>query len=290
MRKRLLAAVLAVAAAGCSRGPGLPKSPRGEAAVKVSGAVESGPFFLDGGALAQLPQRTVKGVDPQTGRGAAYQGAALHELLARLKLKRGADTVVVRTADGEAIPIPVWIVLQMKPVLADHADGTSLPDRILAWPNVEQQGLDTDPRAHQWWARRVVALELADWQRMFGPALRAPPGAADSARLGAGQYGLRCVACHRVRGVGGTKGPELTRAGDRLDAGRFARAVEQHPGFADGARRTGAPAGAVVDQVWAFLWAVARSGPPVAEDAAEPEEPPEDRPPLRGGPLPPGRG
>lgn len=269
--RKLSVMILVAAAAGCARGPGLPKSARSEAALELGGAVEGGPYYLEPSQLAEVSQRTVRGVDPQTGRAATWQGAAVHELLERVKLKRGADTLVVRTTDGEAIPVPIWKLMEMRPVLADRADGTALPDRVLAWPNVEQPGLETDPRSRAWWARKISKLEIQDWERSFGRALRPPVGADDEARLGAGQFGLRCVACHRLRGVGGTKGPELTRAGDRLDATRFAIAVEKHPHLsADAARHADAPGTQVVDQVWAFLRAVARSGPPTAED--QPEE------------------
>jgi mono/diheme cytochrome c family protein len=282
---RKLSVVLLVAAvAGCARGPGLPKKAGSDAALELAGAVEGGPYFLEPAELARLPQRTVRGVDPQTGRTATWQGTALHELFDRVKLRRGADTLVVWTTDGEAIPIPIWKFLEMRPVLADRADGTALPDRVLAWPNVEQPGLETDPRSREWWARRISKLEVQDWERSFGKALRPPAGANDEARLGAGQFGLRCVACHQLRGIGGTKGPELTRAGDRLDARRFAAAVERHPHFAgDVGRRADAPAMQVVDQVWAFLRALARAGPPVAEEPEEPE--PKDREDPQAGPT-----
>jgi hypothetical protein len=268
--RKLSVLLLLLAAAGCSRGPGLPKEARGDDALELSGAVQEGPFFLGPAELAKLPQRSVRGVDPETGRTAVWQGTALHEVFERVKLRRGADTVVVRTTDGEAIPVPIWKLLEMRPVLADRADGTALPDRVLAWPNVEQPGLETDPRSREWWARRISKLEVHDWERSFGRALRPPPGASDDARLGAGQFGLRCVACHQLRGMGGTKGPELTRAGDRLDSGRFSAAVQKHPHFAgDAARGSDAPPDQVVGQVWAFLRAVARYGPPPAEEPAD---------------------
>jgi hypothetical protein len=272
MTKLSLTAVLLLAVAACSSRPQLPRGRPGDGTVEVRGAIEGGPVHLGTAELGTLPQRSVRGIDPETGRAASFQGLALHELLDRLELRRGTDTLVVRTGDGEAIPIPIWTILQMRPVLANLADGTSLPDRVLAWPNVEQPGLETDPRARAWWARRVVALELVDWQRTYGTALRSPPGAPDAARLGSSQFGLRCVSCHQVRGVGGTKGPELTRAGESLDAQKFAAAVHRHPHFADGARRTDAPATEVVNLVWSFLSAVSRSGLPLAEDATE--EPP----------------
>jgi mono/diheme cytochrome c family protein len=272
--RKLSLLLLVLAAAGCSRAPSLPKGARSDGALELGGAVEGGPYFLGPDVLGKLPQRSIRGVDPETGRTATWQGTVLHELFARVKLLPGADTLVVFTTDGEAIPVPIWKLMEMRPVLADRADGTALPDRVLAWPNVEQPGLETDPRSREWWARRISKLEVHDWERSFGRALRPPPGASDDARLGSGQFGLRCVACHQVRGMGGTKGPELTFAGDRLDSVRFSAAVQKHPHFAgDAARRSDSPAEQVLGQVWAFLRAVARSGPPVAEEPAdEPRE------------------
>lgn len=285
MRKQSVVLVLAaawVAGAACSRGPGLPKAPPRQGALELGGAIQGGPYFLGPEQLSAIPQRTVRGVDPQTGRAATWQGTALHELLERLKLRRGADTLVVTTSDGETIPVPVWKILEMRPVLADRADGTALPDRVIAWPNVEQPGLDGDPRSRAWWARRVTKLAVVDWERAFGRALRAPAGASDEARLGSGQYALRCVACHRLRGVGGEKGPELTRAGERLDLAGFSAALGRHPEYARDAARTGAPPQHAVRQLWTFLREVARAGPAVAE---EPQDEPRAPPELEGGPA-----
>ncbi len=270
MRKRSLA--LAFLAAACSAGLQLPKAPQGASVLEVRGAVKGGPYSLGRADLLKLPRRTVRGVAPQTRSAAEWSGASLVALVSeRVELAKGADTVVARTADSRAIPIPLTIVRRLKPVLADTADGVRTSSLVLAWPTLEQPGLETDPRAPGWWAADVVALELADWQRTFGPALATPEGASDGARRGAEAFAERCIACHRMRGAGGKKGPDLTTVAARIGAGPFATLAEKHPGAGrpDGERE----AGQVTAEVWSFLRAVA-----VATSGARPEDLTAERP------------
>ena len=167
MRKQtaLLAALLLAA---CS-GPRLPRSSRGEPVLEVRGAVKHGPFRLGRADLAALPRRKVRGQDPVPGRLATWEGPSLAALvIERVELTRGADVAVIRTSDRRAVPVPLSLVRQLKPVLADRADGEPLDAPVLAWPTEEQRGLDTDPRAHAWWARGVVALELVNGYATLG--------------------------------------------------------------------------------------------------------------------------
>ena len=77
-----------------------------------------------------------------------------------------------------AIPIPLTVIRQLKPVLADRADGTRLATKILAWPTEHQQGLATDPRAATWWAREFdLDGALAEEERARFEAHLAEPGA-----------------------------------------------------------------------------------------------------------------
>lgn len=267
MRKQtaLLAVLLAAA---CSAGPKLPRSAQGAAVIEVRGAVKGGPFQLGRAQLDALPRRTVRGQDPVTGLRAAYEGVSLAALVVeRVELTKGADHVLVRTADRRAVPIPLTLVRQLRPVLADRVDGAPLGEPVLAWPTEEQRGLETDPRARLWWARGVVALELVNGFTTLGRALAVPAGAQEGARLGAELFGARCIACHRIRDAGGEKGPDLTRLAGRMTGEAFHGRLSGHPGWLERGPETGE---ASARQVWAFLLAVES----VADGSAPPDEPP----------------
>ena len=261
MRKQRV--VLLVAVAACSSTSRLPRAPHGEPVLEVKGHVKGGPFRLGEADLAGLPRRTVRGEDPLTGQAGAWEGTALAPLVSgRVKLTRGADTVVVHTAGGQAIAIPLTIVRQLRPVLADRADGAALQERVLAWPNLEQRGIQSDPRAPRWWARDVRALELVNgWT--YGRSLAAPDGAPQTARLGADLFSARCAACHQIRKAGGASGPELTRVADRMQEQAFAAMLTRHPGWAG--RQAELPGPDAATEVWDYLRAV-------AADAANPRD------------------
>lgn len=252
--------------AACTGGPRLPTTAQGRTVLEVRGALKKGPYALGRADLEKLPRRSLRGVDPGTGRTATWEGVSLATLVSeRVELAKEADTVIVRTADRAAIPIPLTLVRQWKPVLADHADGERLPTPVLAWPTLEQRGLETDPRAGGWWARDVVVLEIVEWQKAFASALAIPDGASDAARRGATSYGDRCLRCHRMRGAGGENGPELTSIAAKLRPGPFAAVLDRHPGWTDTAGDPPGPEGA--QELWTFLSAVAATGP------AQPAEP-----------------
>jgi hypothetical protein len=258
MRKLGFVLVLLAACSGKSQ---LPRSSHGAPVVEVRGAVKNGPYALGRADLDRLPRLAVRGADPDSGREALWEGASAAELVSRrVELQKGADTVIVRTADRAAIPVPLTVIRQAKPVLADRADGVRLAGNVLAWPNLEQPGFDTDPRAAGWWARDVVAFELAEWQRAFGAALSTPDGAGDDARRGSSWYAERCISCHRMRGAGGERGPDLTTVAERLEQLPFAALLEKHPGWKTAA---GEPPGEQsAGELWAFLRAVAVSPAP----------------------------
>jgi hypothetical protein len=241
--------------AACSSGPRLPRAPRGEQVIVVRGAIEGGPYRLGQADLDALPRRAVRGADPATGRAARWEGVNLYALVREgVEPARGADTVVVRTVDRMAIPVPLTVIRQLQPVLANRADGAPLPQRILAWPNAEQRGLKSDPRAALWWARGVVALEVVNSHRSYGRALYVPEAAPEGARAGAGIFEARCVACHRVRRVGGTKGPDLTRKADTLALEAFRALLDEHPGWNQQGLEP--PAAEAAEQTLAFLRSV----------------------------------
>jgi hypothetical protein len=259
-------ALLLLSLAACSSAPRLPKAANGPPALTVGGAVKGGPFSLGRADLEKLPRRAVRGVDPAAGREAVWEGTSVDELVSkRVEANKGADFVLVRTADRAAIAIPLTVLLQNKPVLADHVDGVRTSN-VLAWPTVEQRGFETDPRAGLWWAHDVVALDLVDSQRTFGPALATPDGAPEGARRGSTLYGERCLGCHRMRGVGGERGPDLTTVAARMRQAPFSALLDRHPGWK--AARGDDPGAQGAADMWAFLHAVA-----VAKANGAPSEP-----------------
>jgi mono/diheme cytochrome c family protein len=248
--------IVLLALAACSSAARLPKTAQGAPALTVSGAVKGGPFSLGRADLEKLPRRAVRGVDPRSGREATWEGVSVDELVSkRVEVQRGADVVLARTSERTAIGIPIYVLLQHRPVLADRVDGVPISPNVLAWPTLEQRGLETDPRAGFWWAHDVVALELVDSARTFGPALATPDGAADGARRGSALFGERCIACHRMRGVGGERGPELTTLGSRIRKAPFAAMLDKHPGWKDTGGDLPGEEGAA--ELWSFLQAVA---------------------------------
>lgn len=256
---RITCFVVLLAAAACSSsGPRLPRTARGEQLLEIRGAVEDGPYLLGEEDLARLPRHSVRGVDPVTGREARWEGTPLALLVSdRVAPKKGADTVIVRTAEGTAVPIPLTVIRQRRPVLADRADGAPLATRVVAWPNLEQAGLPGDPRQGSWWARGPRALEIVYWQRTLGTALAAPTGAPDRARLGSGEFAARCVGCHRLRSAGGERGPDLTAVAERLSHERFLTRMAGHPLRSESGLEPPGPEAS--EDLWVFLRAVAAS-------------------------------
>ncbi len=280
MRKRAFPALVAVLAA-CGGGH-LPRAAVGEhVLLTVGGMVKKGPYQLGRAELAALPRRSFRAVDPETGRESTYEGVNLGGLvLDKVDLQKGADTLVFRTVKKEAIPVPLWVLRQFRPVLADRVDGKPIDPLVLAWPNVDQPGLETDPRARLFWARAVVMADFVDWSRAYGRALAVPPGATNAARLGAEHYQYHCVACHKLNGAGGERGPDLTRAADRIDPTAFARAIRGHDTWPKAVLdRT--PAQQAVADIYAYLRAVAVARDAGGtEDLGEPtEKEPGERPP-----------
>lgn len=270
---------LLLLALACSAGTRLPRGPRGEEVLQVRGALKGAPFRLGEADLDSLKQGKVRGVDPVTGREASYQGVDLEALLDRLDLTGGADTLVLRTADQQAVPVPLSVVRELRPVLAKRADDQPLESRLVAWPNLAHHGMNSDPRAPLWWARNVVALEYVSWARVFGRALRLPEGAPAGALAGATVFGSRCLACHRIRETGGANGPELTRDEQAPTLERLASVLPGHPGWAGPGMAPPRPE--VVSQLAAFLWSAARTrAEDVGEDEPEPLTPPPTLPPT----------
>lgn len=267
MRKRT--SILLAVLAACSSKPPLPAKPTGAPAVEIHGEVKGAPVALGDQDLAKLPRRSFRAVDRATGRDATYEGAALAAIVDRARRKPGVDTLIVHTQARQAIPVPLWMIWQLRPALADRADGVPLPGLVLAWPNAEQSGIDTDPRAVSWWAHGVEALEFVEWPA-YSRTITPPPGSSDAVRFGAAAFQSRCFWCHAVRGRGGSAGPDLTDAAARLGPEAFARAVRSHRAFAE-ARPDHAPSPEDVSRVHAFLAGLAKFAPSPSDEPPEPD-------------------
>lgn len=293
MRTRLAMAVALLACAGAR-----PFPTHGEPVVTIEGKLEWSPAVVGAQDLRTLPRRAFEAAPP-AGAPARFAGLALAPLLAdSLSLARDADTAVFHGEGGRVAVVPLGAVRRLKPVLADEVDGGAVAEwrrgaapLVLAWPAREAPGIETDPRYRWWWVAGVRRVELLSWSATYGKALRVPPGAADAARLGAELLGTSCLACHRLRGVGGTRGPELTAARVRGDLGPLASRLRQHLRRTSGAPDAPELAPAQLGEVAAFLRAVEQAAPP-EEEIKEPERPeaPPAVPRLPGQPAEPGDG
>lgn len=283
MRTRLALACTALLAA-CT-GLVLRKPVPGDALV-IAGKVEKGPYGISAAELATRPRRILRGVEPRSGIEAAFEGLDLAPMLTEgLARLPGTDLVIFYGQGGVRAAIPLNVIRQSRPVLASTADGKPVDERIpgagpllLAWPDAEQPGLDTDPRLRWFWVRGVTRLDFAVWQEGYGRALRAPPGSTDEARRGADAFGSSCIPCHKLRRVGGDAGPELTTLLARGDEARLLAILPGH--LAARSSAAGAPevSPATARELAAFLHAVAMTGQdPVGEE--EVKEPPPYRPP-----------
>lgn len=270
---------LALLALGACSGVGLHKAEPGDALV-FEGRLDPRSVGLAAADVARLPRRSVRGLDPATGRPATFTGAALAPLVTEwLPLARGTDLVIFHGAAGRRAAVPINAVRQLQPVLADEVDGKPLAGApkgqgpfLVAWPDAESPGLETDPRVRWWWVRGVKRVELAAWQQADGKALRVPAGASDEARRGSDAFATYCMTCHRLRGKGGEAGPELTTF---LRAGDGDRLVALLPGHL--AARAGVPVPdpppGVARQIAAFLRAVAVAAAAGPDDEIQDAEP-----------------
>ncbi|MFT3916112.1 MAG: hypothetical protein QM704_19105 [Anaeromyxobacteraceae bacterium] len=274
-RTPVAAALLLLAACG-GAALKLPAQPRGKVVLEVRGDFKGSPRALGADDVAALPKVAVKGTDPVTGRAAEWEGADLSVIVKNVaEVRPGVDTVVVRTAAGEAVPINLGKFVQYRPALATRADGAALDEPRLAWPNGEQPGLLRDPRHRAWWAEKPVAIEVVRWPRVYGRALSLPGGQPAEARRGGGLFVERCVSCHAMRGAGGTRGPELTAWAEAHDGTALSAKLAKHPG-----RLPGDLEQDFVAPLQAYLTSMTKAGPlpplPAEDKDGKPAKPPEE--------------
>jgi hypothetical protein len=286
MRTRVLLAAALVACSGAR-----PRTPSGEVVLTVKGKVEHGPYGFGKDDLPHLPRRGFKAVPPMTGNLATFDGVAVAQLLGdHVDVRKDADTAVFHGHRGYVAPVPISAIRQSKPVLADKLNGGPVGSwredaapLLLAWPNVDQPGIESDPRARWWWVGGVHEIELQNWVATYGKALRVPAGASDEARLGADALVVSCIGCHKIRGVGGTRGPELKDGAVRRDPQVFAAMLRDHLAKESG-MDVPETAPATARQIAAFLAALDIAGAK-PEEEIQPEPPP-PRPPSGPGSRP----
>lgn len=282
MRKRTLLAVLLCACAGPR-----PITPRGGVVLTVDGDVEGGPFPFGAEDVPGLPRRAFRALPPGAGRAARFEGVAVVPLLAdHVSLDRGVDLAIFHGEGGVVAPVPFGALRQMRPVLADAVDGAPVgrwrseaAPLQLAWPNLEQPGIDGDPRMRGWWLRGVRRIELRSWAATYARALRVPPGSGDDARRGSAQVLASCLGCHRLRGVGGTRGRDLRALVGSVGEEALLARLAAHAQALQGEGAGPAPGEGALRQAAAFLVAVGEAGGPADEElpvreAPEPEAPP----------------
>lgn len=273
--KRTALALLTLLA--CSRSQPRPP-PTAEVVLTVEGRLRGSPVQLDLAGLHGFEQRTLRGHDPRAPSELSYEGTSLAALVRELDPKREVDLAVVHGASGYAVAVPLPAIRQYRPVLAEKANGRPVAEAIgedagrlvLAWPNSDAPGFDIDPRTRWWWARDVKRIELVPWYRTYGRALRVPAGAGDDARRGADAFANSCIHCHRLRGVGGERGPDLSAWTPSGGPAQLLETVRAHASRFPELKGVDLTRG--VPEIAAFLEAVRSAGPPLPGD-----EPPEEK-------------
>jgi hypothetical protein len=263
-----------------------PRAPRGEVVVSFEGKVENGPFRFGKGDLALLPRRSFKAISPVTGKEASFDGLDVSTILSdEMELGKGVDIAIVHGQNGYAVHVPIAALRQLKPILADKENGAPVAAPLqLAWPNVDQPGIDTDPRMRWWWVGGVKKVEMQSWFATYGKALRVPQGSSDDARLGAESISIACMACHKVRGVGGTRGPELRFAAVHGDLQAFSESMREHLAKESGMVAAPLTSSATARQIAAFLRAIDLAGSRPDEEAPVEQSLPPPRAPGGYGP------
>jgi hypothetical protein len=282
MRTRFAGPLLAglAALAACSAPRPKATGSASDEVFAVTGKVAGGAARFAPGDLGALPRREFRASDPRQGEERRFSGVAVAKLLDEgFEVERGADVAVFHARDGYQIAIPIAVLRQHRPVLADRIDGVPVAEArpgagplVLAWPNVEQPGLTHDPRARWWWVDGVTSLEVSSWMGAYGRALRVPSGASDEARSGSGEFANSCMPCHQIRGVGGSRGPDLSeKLSEPGSTERLEARVREHEKRAFG-KGVAELSPQTIRHIGSFLRVVALAGPIRPQD--EPIEPP----------------
>jgi hypothetical protein len=268
MRKRALLAATLLTCAGPR-----PHPPKGEVILTVDGAVEDGPYRFGRDDLPQLPHRAMQARAPGASEDARYEGLPVVPFLSdHVSLESGTDLAVFHGGGGEVAVLSIPALRQTKPLLAYHKDPQSHETASfdLAFPNLDEPGIDTDPAVASSWLPGVDRIEMRRYSTSYGRALRVPLGAKDEARLGADRITNSCLRCHALRGVGGTRGGELHDLGIERDPALFSAHLKEHLRRLE-SDSPGARVGeGALREIVAFLEAVDRSGASAAGGGGEP--------------------
>jgi mono/diheme cytochrome c family protein len=193
---------------------------------------------------------------------------------------RQEEEILLTCSDGYAPTIPVARVLDHRPWLAfaraDQPGFTvekresgerktiSLAPFYLVWENLDDATIRQE--ADYGWPYQLVAIDLIRALERF-PKMAPPEGASPEVMKGFAAFRVHCSKCHELNGEGGSIGPELNAAISPVeyrDPSWLRGWIEDPSRILPNARMPALnPAlpdrGAVVDQILAYLDAMARS-------------------------------
>jgi mono/diheme cytochrome c family protein len=164
-------------------------------------------------AIAAQSPREVAVRDPLDGVARVYRGVPLADLLGA---GSAGDSVLVRCLDGFVVLLPLDLVRQAGPVVADRvktaAGWEAIPaprgPRYLVWPNRDRPELDRDPAiTTEGWAWGVAEVTTVSSASYLSPL---KVSSRDRDALAGRQLWLSsCFHCHALSGAGGMAGWDL---------------------------------------------------------------------------------
>lgn len=175
------------------------------------------------GDLGKLsPAKVLTVWDPNEGKKITYRGYPLTDVLNKVFGAEWKDSehVLFVCADGFKSSVPRSIVEAQESLLAFErvGSGFSLNNRYqaeksvklaplyLVWNNLKNEELRKEGSAS--WPYQIVGIEVVKMSAKFS-RMTPPLGSSKRVQNGFLSYQKHCMACHRINGDGGEKGPEL---------------------------------------------------------------------------------
>lgn len=170
------------------------------------------------------PEQTLSVWEPHEDKNVTYQGYPLREVLDRVfgPSWKKSELVLFTCADGYKAPIPRVNIDTEKSLLAfarkDKAD-FSLNNRLqnekniplgplyLVWNNLNNPQIRAEEGTN--WPYQIVGIELTNFATKF-PHMAPAKTSPKAAQRGFVAFQKYCMSCHKVKGDGGDKGPELS--------------------------------------------------------------------------------